>query len=78
MDTNLIVKFKKWINRTQSSANSLIALTARMKIKGVKVVHLPVGETSGICCKRAIKRKKQLEYLLNCSKRKHGRKLMAL
>lgn len=38
-------------------------------------MNRPVGETSGICCNKAMKRKKQLEYLRNCSKRNEGRKV---
>lgn len=34
--------------------------------------------TSGICCRRAIKRKKQFEYRRNCSNRNDGMKLNAL
>lgn len=49
-----------------------------MKIKGTRVVYRPVGDTSGICCSNAIKRKKQFEYRRNCSKRKDGIKLSML
>ena len=33
-----------------SSTISLAAETARMKRRGTRVVYLPVGDTSGICC----------------------------
>lgn len=46
---------------TTSSTISLIALTDKINISGTRVVYLPVGETSGICCNKAINRKKQFE-----------------
>lgn len=49
-----------------------------MKESGTKVVHRPVGETSGICCRQAIKRKNAFEYRLNDSKKNKGRKVKAL
>lgn len=63
---------------TKSSTISLSALTDSININGTKVVYLPVGDTSGICCNNAINRKKQLEYRRNCSKRKDGIKLNGL
>lgn len=63
---------------TKSSTISLMALTAKIKINGTNVVYRPVGETSGICCSKAMNKKKQFEYLRNCSNRNDGRKLIML
>lgn len=52
---------KRFLLLTTSSTISLIALTDKINISGTKVVYLPVGETSGICCNKAINRKKQFE-----------------
>lgn len=43
-------------------------------MSGVRVVYRPVGDTSGICCRKAISRKKQFEYRRNCSNRNSGTK----
>lgn len=63
---------------TISSMISLMAETDRMKMRGTKVVYLPVGETSGICCSKAIIRKKMLAHRRNCSKRNNGTNLITL
>lgn len=68
---------RRW-TLTKSSTISLMALTLRMNIKGTRVVYRPVGDTSGICCRSAMNRKKQFEYRRNCSKRKDGIKLSIL
>jgi hypothetical protein len=41
-------------------------------------VYRPVGDTSGICCNNAMNKKKQLEYLRNCSNKNDGMKLKTL
>lgn len=63
---------------TKSSMISLSALTVRMNMSGTKVVYRPVGDTSGICWRRAMNRKKQFEYRRNCSNKNDGMKLKAL
>lgn len=63
---------------TKSSTNSLMALTAKMNINGTNVVYRPVGDTSGICWSKAMNKKKQFEYLRNCSNKNDGRKLIKL
>lgn len=37
---------------TKSSIVSLRAETKRIKLRGTNVVNRPVGDTSGICCKK--------------------------
>lgn len=63
---------------TTSSMISLMAETLRMKIKGTSVVYRPVGDTSGICCIKAMNKKKMLAQRRNCSKRNMGMKLKTL
>lgn len=41
---------------TQSSMISLMPATVKINSNGTKVVYLPVGETSGICCEESEKR----------------------
>ena len=50
----------------------------RMMTKGTRVVYRPVGETSGIYCNKAMKRKKALAALLICSYRNRGRNVNTL
>lgn len=57
---------------------SLMAETERMKMRGTRVVYLPVGDTSGICCSNAIIKKNILAHLRNCSKRNRGMNLITL
>merc|ERR1719295_677077 len=49
-----------------------------MSMNGAMVTHRPVGETLGICCSSPIVRKNMLAYLLNCSNRYLGMKVMRL
>lgn len=45
---------------------------------GTAVVYLPVGDTSGICCNKAITKKKILLYRRNCSSKNLGKNENAL
>lgn len=63
---------------TISSMISLIADTESIKIRGTIVVYRPVGETSGICCRRPIIKKNTFAHLLNCSNRNNGINLITL
>lgn len=64
--------------RLTSSNISLIAETIIMTANGTAVVNRPVGETLGICCISAMKRKNKFAYRRNCSKINLGKKLSGL
>lgn len=61
-----------------SSIISFIADTDRIKISGTSVVYRPVGDTSGICCRSAIIKKKMFAHRLNCSNKNKGMNLITL
>lgn len=49
-----------------------MADTDNINIRGTNVVYLPVGDTSGICCRRAIIKKNIFAHLRNCSNKNNG------